>query len=673
MKIGSLWNIRQFNKSAVKAPRKQSLNGVNQSGAVLTDSEISKSAEEGLRSSDSISSEVEKDSSSCVCEECCVDSEDEETVSAAGGGEEITHIKVVHSRESFSKFLHAVPMAELKTVSHLSLLSNLAYVIPTIKPGNLLRNHGLRFINSSVHLKAAEEKEAMEKAAQDKAAGEEAGRLEKQEHSSSIAGVSIAKEVNVESQTTRLPLLKNVTIPLEPIPCRSESLPSSVPPEDTCDVSNMKSRSISVALDATEMKPITQGSTKKETKKSTSTDVHPIHCPCEWFICDDESTSTRNFAIQGSDSLASWQANLAFEPIRFEDPKLGVMVHRGIYEAAKILYDEVLPYVLEHIQKHGSASKFRFTGHSLGGSLGILLSVMLRTRNIAPLSSLLPVYTFGSPYVFCGGDHLLQQLGFPQSHVQMVVMHRDIVPRSFTCDYPDHVAEVLRHVNGTFRDYACLKKQKLLYAPMGVMRVVQPPPTQAPGHPFLPTGSGMYDICHPSSITDSQHLVELRSAQRAFLNNPHPLDILRDRTSYGPAGSISRDHDPRSYAKAVNFVLRQELRKTEKRTRSWFRLEIINGVASKKMADSLHSASSGSIGAASSGMGSNQRILRRSESLVTGVRSARSSRNTLVSVSTIDRLSRYSRLIASRHVHIGMLLIVSARVLVTQGLATFVG
>lgn len=163
--------------------------------------------------------------------------------------------------------------------------------------------------------------------------------------------------------------------------------------------------------------------------------------------------------LQGSDSVASWQANLMFEPTQFENPQLGVMVHRGIYEAAQLLYDEILPHVLEHVQKHGSAARFRFTGHSLGGSLAILLSLLLRARDTAPLSSLLPVTTFGSPYVLCGGDYLLQQLGLPHNHVQMVVMHRDIVPRSFTCDYPDHVAEVLRRVNGTFRNYACLKKQ----------------------------------------------------------------------------------------------------------------------------------------------------------------------------------------------------------------------
>ena len=41
-------------------------------------------------------------------------------------------------------------------------------------------------------------------------------------------------------------------------------------------------------------------------------------CPSEWFVCDEEDTKTRYFLIQGSDSLASWQANLLFESSLFE-------------------------------------------------------------------------------------------------------------------------------------------------------------------------------------------------------------------------------------------------------------------------------------------------------------------------------------------------------------------
>lgn len=235
--------------------------------------------------------------------------------------------------------------------------------------------------------------------------------------------------------------------------------------------------------------------------------------------------------------------------------------------------------------------------------------------------------------------------------------------------------------------------QSLLYAPMGVMRVIQPPPTRAPGHPFLPVGSGVYDILHPSSAQSDMALpqeqsIELRAAQRAFLNNPHPLAILRDRGSYGSGGGISRDHDPRSYSKAVNYVLKQELRKLRRAPKPAKRVqlmwpslatesgvEFIKGVVLKGLADSetsVHSGECGSLGAASSGMGAAQQVLRRAGRLVGDGRGISSARDTITSGSTMDRLSRYSRLIASKHVHIGMLLLVSVRVLLMQGLATFI-
>lgn len=67
------------------------------------------------------------------------------------------------------------------------------------------------------------------------------------------------------------------------------------------------------------------------------------------------------------------------------------------------------------------------------------------------------MHTFGAPSIVCGGDHLLGELGLPLNHVVNVVMHRDIVPRAFACDYPDSVVEVLRRMGGGFKDHACLK------------------------------------------------------------------------------------------------------------------------------------------------------------------------------------------------------------------------
>lgn len=145
LRIRSLWNIRQFNTNT-KVPRKQTPNSVKQLGAAVLEAEGAEMTEEGRESSDS----VVGDSMDCVCEECSVDREDDKTVSLAEEGKEIAHIKIVHNRESFTKFLQSVPMAELKAVSHLAFLSNLAYVISTIKVSStflafLLSNDTLKY------------------------------------------------------------------------------------------------------------------------------------------------------------------------------------------------------------------------------------------------------------------------------------------------------------------------------------------------------------------------------------------------------------------------------------------------------------------------------------------------------------------------------------------------
>lgn len=58
---------------------------------------------------------------------------------------------------------------------------------------------------------------------------------------------------------------------------------------------------------------------KEEVKQAVADDLNSTHSsPCEWFVCDDDQSGTRFFVIQGSETLASWQANLLFEPIQFE-------------------------------------------------------------------------------------------------------------------------------------------------------------------------------------------------------------------------------------------------------------------------------------------------------------------------------------------------------------------
>lgn len=135
-----------------------------------------------------------------------------------------------------------------------------------------------------------------------------------------------------------------------------------------------------------------------------------------------------------------------------------VLVHRGIYEAAKGIYEQFLPEITEHLSRHGDRAKFQFTGHSLGGSLSLIVNLMLISRGLVSSEAMKPVVTFGSPFVFCGGEKILEELGLDESHVHCVMMHRDIVPRAFSCNYPDHVALVLKRLNGSFRTHPCLNK-----------------------------------------------------------------------------------------------------------------------------------------------------------------------------------------------------------------------
>lgn len=287
-----------------------------------------------------------------------------------------------------------------------------------------------------------------------------------------------------------------------------------------------------------------------------------------------------------------------------------MLVHRGIYEAAKGMYEQMLPEVLAHLKSYGDRALFRFTGHSLGGSLSLLVNLMLLARGEAPPSSLLPVITFGSPTIMCGGDRLLQKLGLPRSHVKSITLHRDIVPRAFSCSYPNHVAEFLKAVNGSFRNHPCLNNQvemfpptsclcfcqsfffrlmryllfcspqkKLLYAHMGDLLIMQPPNKFSPSHHLLPPGPGLYLLSPP--VTDDGAEKQILAAKTAFLNSPHPLEILSDRSAYGSGGTIQRDHDMQSYLKSVRTIIYEEIRKSKREQRlrrSWWPLIVIPGV-----------------------------------------------------------------------------------------------
>ncbi|XP_072959695.1 phospholipase A1 PLIP2, chloroplastic-like [Typha angustifolia] len=549
-------------------------------------------------------------------EECVVEAGDEE--------------KVVFDRDSFSRLLRKVSLAEAQIYAKMSYLGNLSYMIARIKPKNLLRYHGLRFVTSSLEKKGkSQNSDKDKKPAQDQGTKVEIAD-DKESRKQKENGYGISAIAAYQMAASAASYLQSHTKGILPFGSgkevkRKDSITACNENEEASFVATTNSVTAMVAA-------------KEETKQAVAEDLNSAKSsPCEWYICDDDSNGTRYFVIQGSETLASWQANLLFEPIQFEG--MGVLVHRGIYEAAKGIYQQMLPEIQAHLKSHGNAATLRFTGHSLGGSLAVLVNLMLLIRGEAPSSSLLPVITFGAPCIMCRGDYLLRKLGLPKSHVQAITMHRDIVPRAFSCNYPDHVAQILKAVNGNFRNHPCLENQKLLYSPMGKLVILQPEENFSPHHHLLPPGSGLYIL--GDSLVDSEKSTRvLQAAQSVFLNSPHPLEILSDRAAYGSEGTVNRDHDMNSYLKSIRCVIRKELKlmrktKREQRREVWWPL-----ITQQIHASVIMGKREGSIN-------SNQHHFSFA-GVFHGGR---------------ETLKRFRRLVASQHVHMFVMLLLPARLL----------
>ncbi|KAL8191985.1 hypothetical protein R6Q57_028106 [Mikania cordata] len=543
--------------------------------------------------------------------------------------------QIEFDRSSFSKLLRRVTLAEARLYSQMSYLGRLAYSIPQIKPEKLLKHYRLRFVTSSLEKKtqlaAKTEKEKEQGRVQD---------LEDNHKQKEDQTIKVGKESTSEvEQTTETVendgekgdrnLIRASTA--YHIAAYLHSQTKSIIPFKSSENKSVEVASLMTTTDS--MTAVVAA--KEEVKQAVADDLNSMHSsPCEWFICDDDE-STRYFVIQGSESLASWLANLLFEPIQFEG--LDVIVHRGIYEAAKGIYEQMLPEIHAHLQQHDDNAKFRFTGHSLGGSLSLLVNLMLLIRGLVPRASLLPVITFGAPSVMCGGDRLLHKLGLPKSHLQAITMHRDIVPRAFSCKYPSRIAELLKAVNGNFRNHPCLNNQSLLYAPMGEFLILQPDAKLSPSHDLLPLGSGLYILT--SSVSDMiEAEKQMRAAQSVFLNTPHPLEILSDRSAYGSGGVIQRDHDMESYVVSIQSVIRQELNharkgRREHRRHAWWPLVAPRG------------NSRGSLGPCQS-----QGRVKFTRALHTGTES----------------LKRFTRLVASDHICLLVIMLIPARSLLVD-------
>ncbi|KAI3693986.1 hypothetical protein L1987_76943 [Smallanthus sonchifolius] len=465
-----------------------------------------------------------------------------------GGGCEVDYSddedNISVNQETFSGMLNHVSWSDTKHLSQLAFLCNMAYVIPEIEEDDLRRYYDLTFVTSSLERKALA-KANHEPVTTSTANQRTEGRITR---TSAAYEIAASAATYIQSQAGRL-----INLGSEPRPEEDDGIML----DKTDSSQRVYNSEMAAYMAATTMTAVVAA--PESEKQEAARDLQSLHSsPCEWFICDDSSIYTRCFVIQGSDSVASWQANLFFEPTKFEGTD--VLVHRGIYEAAKGIYEQFMPHILEHMNRYGERAKLQFTGHSLGGSLSLLVNLMLLTRNVVKPSVVRPVVTFGSPFVFCNGQKILDQLGLDENHVHCVMMHRDIVPRAFSCNYPNHVAQLLKRLCGTFHSHPCLNRNSLLYTPMGKMFIIQPDEKSSPHHPLLPPGSALY-------VMENTNRGSTKTALRAFLNSPHPIETLQHPSAYGSDGTILKDHDSSNYLKAVNGIIRQHTKTIIKKPR----------------------------------------------------------------------------------------------------------
>ena len=276
-------------------------------------------------------------------------------------------------------------------------------------------------------------------------------------------------------------------------------------------------------------KTVSEQQKKKEAERIRRDRMENATLPVNFCVAAQDETATLWVVVEGSTNFVSWQANLTFQQVTFEDPALGVQVHRGAYTAAQTMYRRVEEAVKEHVAKHGARARVRITGHSIGGSIAMLLALMLLVRNGAPRYALADVWCFGAPYVTVGGDALLARLGLPRTFIRSVMMGDDIVPRSFSCYYPQWARSILD--SGPFNvdvSGSNFLDEDMFYTPLGTLFMLQASNAK---HSLLPPGPGLYCLDGDGLfevLSSRARLSDEEDGEESWLNRSRPAAIDED-------------------------------------------------------------------------------------------------------------------------------------------------
>lgn len=169
------------------------------------------------------------------------------------------------------------------------------------QPANLLKYHRLRFVTSSlekksklanvekVHLPAQDqEPQQVEDRVKDE-------RCEKQQNNGSLISASAAYQIAASAAS----YLQSQTWGILPFrSAKSEAGVSLAEGGDGNEGENLTSPEVTSFM-ATTNSVTAVVAAKEETKQAVAKDLNSVKSsPCEWFICDDDSSGTRFFVIQ---------------------------------------------------------------------------------------------------------------------------------------------------------------------------------------------------------------------------------------------------------------------------------------------------------------------------------------------------------------------------------------
>jgi len=209
-----------------------------------------------------------------------------------------------------------------------------------------------------------------------------------------------------------------------------------------------------------------------------------------WCVCDDVKTNERFVVIRGAAwnqpdtdrNKLSWQiAKVWPMALKRGTP---VVAHQGVLEMVDEFWGELKP----HLVDGAFNGRFQFTGHSLGGSMALIIAARCRLELGIEASRVAPVHQFGSPPVLAydrlGGGRvegvdageIMRLCGFEQgsSIVRQYVLEKDLFSRMWLSADPvfsaatktDFIGGLLDWRRDTFGE-GMFTKNRFLYESVG--------------------------------------------------------------------------------------------------------------------------------------------------------------------------------------------------------------